>query len=123
MISSSLETIRRLKLDMPFPMKYSPDTKKEYNMIPQEIFAMGYERNSIWAHIGMIFCDVMYRYDKDICASYLQQYRKQILRHKNFLEVYSPRGRMFRTPFYLTDESMSWAAIYLDLSEKLGLER
>jgi hypothetical protein len=38
-----------------------------------------------------------------------------IKEHKNFLEVFNRKGKPFKNPFYIADESMLWAAKYLDL--------
>ena len=68
------------------------------------------------------FCEVIKNIDKELCKKYLYQYKEQILKHKNFLEVYTPNGKPFKTLFYYTDDSMLWSSIYLDLVKETKIE-
>jgi hypothetical protein len=88
-------------------------------MIAGEILASGYERNSIWAHIGLMYIKMVSQADKKLAMQYLDQYKKQIGLYYNFMELYDCNGRPFRTLLYHADESMLWCANYLYLSKKL----
>ena len=115
----ALDAIRKEGLDRPFPLKYNPRRFKEHKMIYPEFIAGNYERDTIWVHVGMIYIRVAAMVDKRLARKYLNQYKKQILKHKNFLEVYDRNGNPFSTLLYYTDDSMLWCANYLYLKKKL----
>jgi len=110
-----LKQIDKAKLTKPFPLKYSSDPKKTSRMHFAELFAGGYERDSVWMHLGLCFLDVVKRYDKQRFKGFMKQYKEIIKKHRNFLEVYDSKGEPFHTPFYFTDESMLWVSKYLSL--------
>ncbi len=113
--SLCMESMEQAGLTRPFPLKYSSSSKKVNKMHLLEAFSGGYERDSIWMHLGLCFFDVVKRFDKKRFNTYMKQYATLIRRHKNFLEVYDANGLPFHTPFYFTDESMSWVSKYLSL--------
>jgi len=119
MLRRAVKSIRREGLDKPFPLKYTSKRFKEQKMINIEFIAGDYERDAIWAHIGMMFIEMVSMIDKELAEKYLNQYTQQIKKHKNFLEVYDRNGRPFKTWFYYADEGMLWAANYLYLKKKL----
>jgi hypothetical protein len=106
-------------LDKPFPLKYASKKFKEHEMITGEILASGYERNSIWAHIGFMYIKIVSQVDIKLAIEYLGQYKKQIELYHNFLELYNSNGKPFRALLYYADEGMLWCANYLYLSKKL----
>ena len=114
MMKKAIESIRKAKLDVPFPLKYS---SKGYlqKMISAKKAAKNYERDAIWAHMGLLYIHLVKKVDKKLAEKYIKQYTKVIEKHKNFLEVFGPKGEVFKTFFYHSDESMSWAANYLTL--------
>jgi hypothetical protein len=114
-----INTIRSEGLDKPFPLKYASKKFKEHEMITGEILASGYERNSIWAHIGFMYIKIVSQVDIKLAIEYLGQYKKQIELYHNFLELYNSNGKPFRALLYYADEGMLWCANYLYLSKKL----
>lgn len=118
-LRKALEVIRKQGLDKPFPLKYNSKRFKEHKMIYPEFIVGDYERDAIWVHAGMMFIRIVSMIDKKLARQYLAQYKKQIDKHKNFLEVYDKDGKPFKTLFYYTDESMLWCANYLYLKKKL----
>jgi hypothetical protein len=119
MLKKAVNTVRSQALDKPFPLKYAKERYGEQKAIWQEIFAGNYERNSIWAHVGLMYIRVVAQIDKKLVKEYLAQYKKQIEKYRTFLEVYDSDGKPFKNLFYYTDESMLWAANYLFMSKKL----
>jgi hypothetical protein len=119
LMKKAIRAIRAEGLDKPFPLKYASKKFKEHEMIAGEILASGYERNSIWAHIGLMYIKMVSQADKKLAMQYLDQYKKQIGLYYNFMELYDCNGRPFRTLLYHADESMLWCANYLYLSKKL----
>ncbi|MFH1064412.1 MAG: hypothetical protein V1729_04995 [Candidatus Woesearchaeota archaeon] len=112
-----MKSIEKAGLTRPFPLKYSSSPEKVHKMHFLEAFSGGYERDSIWMHLGLCFLDVVKRFDRKRFDTYMKQYTTLIRKHGNFLEVYDANGLPFHTPFYFTDESMSWVSKYLALKD------
>ena len=115
----ALSSVQKEKLDKPFPLKYTfkevqGETDFASKLVP------GYETNAVWIHVGMMFICAVSMFDKQLAKKYLLQYKKIILKHKNFLEVHEPDGKPFSRLIYYTDESMLWCANYLWLKKKLS---
>jgi len=109
----SIDTIRKLKLDRPFPLKYS-------NKTATEIMAPNYQGNTIWSYLGMLYIDEVSKLDERLALYYLVKYDEVIKRNANFLELYEPDGQPYKTAFYVTDDSMIWASMYLELARRMG---
>lgn len=120
MLKKAINSIIKEGLDKPFPLRYTKKWFKEQRAIPFECLAGSYERDSVWAHIGLMYIKIVSMIDKKLARNYLNQYKEQIEKHKNFLEVYDKKGKPFKTLFYYTDESMLWCANYLYLKKKLA---
>jgi hypothetical protein len=119
MMRKAISAIRAEGLDKPFPLKYADKKFKEHEMISGEVLASGYERNSVWAHVGFMYIKIVSQVDKNLARKYLEQYKKQIETYHTFLELYDCNGKPFRTLLYYADESMLWAANYLYLKSLL----
>lgn len=115
----ALASIKKEGLDRPFPLKYTSRKFKEHKMIYSEFLVGNYERDAVWAHVGMMYLKVVAKFDKKLAKKYLDEYKKEIDKHKNFLEVYDRDGRPFTTLLYHTDEGMLWCANYLYLKKLL----
>jgi hypothetical protein len=113
-----IKSIEKTGLTNPFPLKYSSKSKKTSSSTWNEFIAGDYERDSVWIHLGLCFLDVVTRFDSAKSGKYIAQYSALIRKYCNFLEVYDRNGFPFRTPFYVTDESMLWVSKYLALKEK-----
>ncbi len=118
MIQSSIAAMQKEKLDHPFPLKYTNFVPKHI-IFPLFLFASNYEGNSIWQHLGLCYIDVVAKVDKKAAKKYLEEYRKQIEEHKNFLELYDEKGKPYKTLFYYSDAGMLWAGKWLVLEKSL----
>ena len=114
MLSSSLKAIQDTELDQPLPLKYT-SSRNEVSFIWQEIFLRNYESNSIWTHMGPLYIKLVQQVDKELAATLKQKYQEKIEKHKNYLEVFTTKGKPYHSPFYYTDRGMLWAANYLTL--------
>jgi len=115
MMKSSLEQIQEHELDRPFPLKYTSFHSMKNERFPQKYLAPNYEGNSIWMHLGLCFLYVVKKVDRVQCSHYVESYRKLIEKHHNFLEVFDPSGRPYKTLLYKADQGMLWSAMFLDL--------
>jgi hypothetical protein len=118
-LKKAISSVRKEGLDKPFPLKYTRQRFKEQKMISQEWTVGDYERDSIWPHAGFMFIKMVAQVDKKLAQKYLDEYEKQIVLHRNFLEVYDKNGRPFKNFFFHADESMLWAANYVYLRKSL----
>ena len=118
MLKSAIAGIQEAGLDFPFPLKYSQNALKANNMILQEIFVKGYEQDAIWAHMGPIYISLIKRIDKNKFWGHIEQYRRIIKKHGNYLEVFTCSGEPYKSPFYYADEGMLWASMFLELIKK-----
>ncbi len=109
------DAIKKEGLDEPFPLKYAATKRRVSRMIIEEVFAQGYERNTIWMHIGLIYISELMKSDKKEARQMLERYTKLIERYRTFVEVFSPSGKPFKSMYYHADEGMLWAGNYLAL--------
>lgn len=116
MLRSCISKMQEAGLDRPFPLKYTK-SGVGHNMFAIEVFAPNYEGNSVWAHLGPLFIQLVKSIDRKKAEHYINQYKELIERHKNFLELYNPDGTPFKSLFYYADEGMLWAANYLALTK------
>ncbi len=118
MIAKSIAAIQKEKLDLPFPLKYTSFIPTNF-FFPLTLVASNYEGNSIWMHLGLCYIDVVASFDKKLAKKYLSLYGQNIEEHKNFLELFSADGSVYKTPFYHSDEGMVWAGKFLALKQTL----
>jgi len=116
MLKSSIKSMQDANLDKPFPLKYG--YSKNTKFIWLNIFAKDWEKDTMWAMLGMAYINIIMRVDKDKAALHIEQYKKNILNNHCFIEVYSGFGP-YKSSFYAADDSMLWASMYLDLKNKL----
>jgi len=117
MLRKCLEVIKKEGLDKPVPLRYSKIRLKQ-ELIYLHLLASNYEKNTCWQHLGMMFLDVLSRFDREKLGEYLNIIQMVIERDKNFLEVYCPNGKPYSNIFYYADEGMLWASVYLRLKKK-----
>jgi len=116
MIKSAVAKIQEEKLDFPLPLKYTCENVKT-KMNFQEIFVKNYEQNTIWAHMGPMFIEVVSKINRAKAKEYLKGYKRVIEDYGNFLEAFNSKLQPYKTPFYHSDEGMLWASMYLNLAK------
>jgi hypothetical protein len=119
MMKSAFEAILEEGLDHPFPMKYT-SFRMRPDVLAQKFFASNYEGNTIWAHMGLLYIQLLSQINPVRAKQHTLAYKQLVENYKNFLEVYSPDGRKpYRSIAYACDEGMLWAANLLVLIQKL----
>ncbi len=114
-IGRAISSVRDEGLDSPFPLKYVSSEDVPLNMSFYDVLAPDYERHSIWAHIGLLWTEVVSEYDSSLAENYLSEYKDLVERHGTFLELYDYEGRPFRRTLYYTDAGLLWASNLLKL--------
>jgi hypothetical protein len=112
----SIKSIQKENLDKPFPLQYGYSRKTKF--IWQDMFAHNWEKNTVWAMLGLAYIDIVSRTDKKMAREYMEEYHRLILRNRCFVEVYSGY-EPYTSPFFTSDDSMLWASMYLDLKKRL----
>jgi hypothetical protein len=118
LLKKAISAVRKEGLDKPLPLRYTMHTPKGL-FLPARVFAPNYEGNTVWAHLGLLYIEVVSALNKKWAREYLAEYTKRIEEHKTFLELYEPDGTPYKTLVYVTDEGMLWAANYLILKKLL----
>lgn len=106
----AMSAIKNEGLDSPWPLKY-----ENKRVVKDELWYLrnimpNYEGDAIWMHLGICYLDICLKSD---LKKYLNKYEKLIIKHKNFLEVYTSEGKPYKNLIYCTDEGMSWVAGWL----------
>lgn len=114
LLEKSLQAISGAGLDDPFPLKYTA-SRRHVHFIWQEIAMWNYEGDTIWTHMGPLYIKLLQQTDKAKAEELKKRYARLIEHHANYLEVFTPHGKPFSSPFYVCDRGMLWAANYLTL--------
>ncbi|MFA6461098.1 MAG: hypothetical protein WCV90_02435 [Candidatus Woesearchaeota archaeon] len=121
MLRLAMGMIQTAGLDKPLPLKYTAE-RKGVKFIMQEYFLHNYESNTVWTHMGPLFIKLMQKVDKITADEYEAKYRQLIEKYLGYPEVLTVVGsgdsmevKPFKTPFYVCDQGMLWAANYLTL--------
>lgn len=112
--SAALKSVQDAGLDSPFPLKYT-SKRVESPIFPLNILLPDYETDSIWIHLGLCFIESVMKFDKKLGKKYLDMYTKNIEEQMNFTELFDSEGKPFVRRLYATDDTMIWAAKYLEL--------
>ncbi|MBN1157247.1 hypothetical protein JXA85_06495 [Candidatus Woesearchaeota archaeon] len=107
--------IKELGLDKPFPLRYYYKQTKEHEMILLEFLAKNWEHENVWPMLAMPFFEVLEKFKCPELKGYLNQYRELIEKNMTFIELFTPKGKPFKTLVYCADEGMLWSAVFLDM--------
>ena len=117
MVENATAAIRAAGLDDPYPLRYvsTADKHREKRRMHHASWTTPeYETDSIWMHLGLAYLEILP--DTKLRKKHLRAYTKNILTFRTFLEVYAADGTPYESAFYMTDEAMSWCAVYLILT-------
>ncbi len=113
-LTKALQALQQEYLDTPFPAQYT-STPPPHRWIKTAKLAPNYEGTTIWPHLGMIYLDLLKNVDKKRFHVLLHTYKEAVEKHKTFLELFNKNGTPYKTTFYVSDEGMLWASMYLFL--------
>ena len=114
MAKKSIAAIRHEKLDEPYPLRYESG-KLIGRTSPWTLFAPNYEGSTSWMHLGLCYLDVLSRHDSALFKESLDKITRLIEKEGNMLEVYNEDGTPYGNFWYAADDSLIWAAKYLQL--------
>jgi hypothetical protein len=100
------------QLNVPLPVKYSMHKHGKASHLAAKIVP-DYEGDAIWAHLGMMYMQLIEDSHPEQYAELHEQYENVIEKYGTFLEVYDSTGLPFKSPVYITDEGMLWASMFI----------
>ena len=118
MMKNAIRSMEEAGLTKPFPLKYAHGIKK-HRMIAPEFFVKDWEHDTIWPQMGLAYIDLLSRVYKRKAKNALEEYTKRIYENGTFIELYDRKGKPYMTRWYVCDEGLSWASMYLDLRRRL----
>ncbi len=117
-LKSVITAIQHADMDKPFPIKYVAQKKQKGKTIFLEAFVRNWESYSIWPMSGLPYIDILGDIDMVQARMHLRQYKRLIETYGTFLEVYTAKGKPYKSPVYTADEGMIWVALYLKLAKE-----
>jgi hypothetical protein len=97
-------------LNHPLPTRYGNCREKNRPMIFIERFNR-WQRDAVWTCLGLHFLEVLQRWSPPRFTQELARYQQLIEKLHYFPEILDAKtGNLFRSPFYVADDSMLWAA-------------
>ena len=115
-----MKRFREKELDTPYALRYEPHNHAAQQMIWVEHLAGGWERDTVWLHLGNMFLAVLLRLNKRAVREYLKGHEALIQRERCYPEVLTKEGELFSSTLFHCDCSMLWAANYLWYKRALG---
>ena len=114
-----LDAVREAGLDRPCPLRYESGYAQA-RMLWLDALMGGWEKDTVWLHLGNMWLQVAARRDKALAREYLGEYAALIGRERNYPEVLTKEGKPHRSLFFHSDDSMLWAANWLAMKKELG---
>jgi len=122
MTKKAMRAMHQAGLDDPWPLRYvsAKDVRREgIRLNIANLFAKGYQTDSIWMNIGLCMLDVQVQSDPPAAKRHIERVGELITEHGTFLELYDKTGQPFKTFWYVSDEAMLWCAQWLRLSREV----
>ena len=112
----SVDYIRRMKIDHPFPVKYQQETRAHRQFFFVRLAVGVYGGDAIWSFWGMEYIKILMMLSKHTKnSSYLQladrhirSYERNMLKNRGFPEVYDRDGNLLETLFYRSIRQTGW---------------
>jgi hypothetical protein len=117
LFNSVEQSIQSAGLDQPCALRYEGQGAKT-RMRLVDIFAGGWERDTVWLHLGNMYLQVLARLDPAEMERQLEKHRLVIEQERHYPEVLDSDGHPHRTAWFHADDSMLWAANFLALERR-----
>ncbi|MBI4362511.1 MAG: hypothetical protein HY558_04985 [Euryarchaeota archaeon] len=115
MLRSALGALRERGMDRPWPIRHTERRLPRQEKLVPRIFTPNYQGDTLWTQFGPMYISLLRRVDPPRARGHMEEYRRWIEHHRNYLELFHPDGTVYRGRIYHADEGMIWAALYLDL--------
>jgi hypothetical protein len=125
MLTAALETLRREGYTTPYPLKFEVDHRTDGQLWAFRVWSPDYQTTTSWTSLGSVYLSLLRRVDPEAAAVQIGRMRELVERDGTLWEVLDSRGRPWRSASRLSisDSSMLWGAVLLELLSELELER
>ncbi len=125
-LKSSIDAIKKEKLDKPFPLKYHSgyDPVWMKNHLATKILMPNYQGNSIWGMLAPFYIDLESKFYPKKAKDHLRSWMNLIEKYGTYIEVFEPDGSgPLRGNFgHRAETGMFWAASIPPLAEKFDMD-
>jgi len=117
MLTVALETLRREGFTTPYPLKFEVDHRTDGQLWAFRVWSADYQTTTSWTSLGSVYLSLLRRVDPEAAAVQIARIRELVERDGTLWEVLDSRGRPWRSAsgLSISDSSMLWGAILLDL--------
>jgi hypothetical protein len=117
MLTVALETLRREGFTTPYPLKFEVDHRTDGQLWAFRVWSADYQTTTSWTSLGSVYLSLLRRVDPAAAAVQIARMRELVERDGTLWEVLDSRGRPWRSAsgLSISDSSMLWGAILLDL--------
>jgi hypothetical protein len=121
MADKTFDYIDAKELNKPYPLHYGevPEKPLKYRFGMGPVSMPNYTETSIWTWHATYYLHLLKRYDRSEYVAQYNRFSELIERHGSYPELLAPDGSWYYAPFYRSDPGMVWAALFLELPEKL----
>jgi hypothetical protein len=122
MVGSALRFLDANGFCDPYPLRYETARRPEREVWVTRHLLPDYQGSTVWTSLGAIYLGLLCSVDPSKAATETARYVEWIERDGTFWEVLDANGRKWVSPRWLTisEESMLWSAIFLDVLENGG---
>ncbi len=119
MLAAAMQTLRTEGYTTPYPLKFEVDHRTDGQLWAFRFWSPDYQTTTSWTSLGSIYLSLLRRVDPAAADVELGRMRGPIERDGTLWEVLDGRGRPWRSAsrVAVSDASMLWGAILLDLLE------
>jgi hypothetical protein len=119
MVASALKFLDANGFCDPYPLRYETARRPEREVWMTRHLLPDYQGSTVWTSLGAIYLQILRAVDPIRAETETTRYVEWIERDGTFWEVLDARGRPWVSPRWLTvsEESMLWSAIFLDVLE------
>ena len=117
MLTVALETLRREGFTTPYPLKFEVDHRTDGQLWAFRVWSADYQTTTSWTSLGSVYLSLLRRVDPEAAAVQIARMGELVERDGTLWEVLDSRGRPWRSAsgLSISDSSMLWGAILLDL--------
>lgn len=99
----------REKMLTDFGLKTTNHRFPEFEKKISKFFAPNYQGDSIWMNLSMVYLGMLEKAESPELEKFLETQSQHVENYGNFLEMFHPNGKEFKTWSYVYDEGMNWS--------------
>lgn len=112
----SIDYIRRMKIDKPFPIKYQHETRASRQFFIVRLAVAVYGGDAIWSFWGMEYIKILMMLSREtgdkaylkLADKHIRSYELNMIKNRGFPEVYDRQGNLLETPLYRSIRQTGW---------------